>query len=261
MAKGFGDMMRQAKILQEKMAKMQEELGDKVVESSVGGGMVIAKANGPLFLYAYEAFKNIGIRNIHVTEGPPFYGAIVDVETMKPLVPGPGVMTYGQLRRPIMNRKVAMCTKLEDAEIMSSGGIWSTNDCLERMMCGSMLVGLHTAIQFHGHKLFSQVIEGISQFLDRKSLDLAEIVGVAAPTILDQEAHEDFMRERDVDMESIKIAIDAEKCKPCGICSSCIHGGIEATDGETPTVNLELCVRCGICESLCPNDAIAMQRI
>jgi DNA-binding YbaB/EbfC family protein len=46
MSKGFGDMMRQAKILQEKIAKMQEELGDKVVESSVGGGMVVARANG-----------------------------------------------------------------------------------------------------------------------------------------------------------------------------------------------------------------------
>jgi DNA-binding YbaB/EbfC family protein len=46
MAKGFGDMMKQARVLQEKMAKMQEELGDKIVESSVGGGMVVAKANG-----------------------------------------------------------------------------------------------------------------------------------------------------------------------------------------------------------------------
>ncbi|MBP1726383.1 MAG: hypothetical protein H6Q51_1681 [Deltaproteobacteria bacterium] len=46
MSKGFGDMMRQAKILQEKIARMQEELGEKVVESSVGGGMVVARANG-----------------------------------------------------------------------------------------------------------------------------------------------------------------------------------------------------------------------
>ena len=46
MAKGMGDMMKQARVLQEKMAKMQEELGDKIVESSVGGGMVVAKANG-----------------------------------------------------------------------------------------------------------------------------------------------------------------------------------------------------------------------
>ena len=46
MAKGFGDTMRQAKVLQEKMARIQEELGDKIVESSVGGGMVVARANG-----------------------------------------------------------------------------------------------------------------------------------------------------------------------------------------------------------------------
>ncbi|UCG11822.1 MAG: YbaB/EbfC family nucleoid-associated protein [Deltaproteobacteria bacterium] len=54
MAKGLGDMMRQAKVLQEKMAKMQEELGEKVVESSVGGGMVQAKANGRQELLSIE---------------------------------------------------------------------------------------------------------------------------------------------------------------------------------------------------------------
>ncbi len=54
MAKGFGDMMRQARVLQEKMAKMQEELGDKVVQSSVGGGMVVAEANGRQELLSIE---------------------------------------------------------------------------------------------------------------------------------------------------------------------------------------------------------------
>jgi DNA-binding YbaB/EbfC family protein len=54
MAKGFGDMMRQAKILQEKMAKMQEELADRTIESSVGGGMVVAKANGRQELLSIE---------------------------------------------------------------------------------------------------------------------------------------------------------------------------------------------------------------
>ena len=54
MAKGLGDMMRQAKILQEKMALMQEELGDRIVESSVGGGMVVAKANGRQELLTIE---------------------------------------------------------------------------------------------------------------------------------------------------------------------------------------------------------------
>ena len=45
MTKGFNPM-QQIKVLQEKMAKIQEELATKTVESSAGGGMVTAVVNG-----------------------------------------------------------------------------------------------------------------------------------------------------------------------------------------------------------------------
>jgi nucleoid-associated protein EbfC len=45
MVKGFNPM-QQVKMLQDKMAKMQEELAEKTVESSSGGGMVTAIMNG-----------------------------------------------------------------------------------------------------------------------------------------------------------------------------------------------------------------------
>jgi len=44
--KNMGKLMKQAQQLQAKMAKMQEELGDKTVEASAGGGMVKVVANG-----------------------------------------------------------------------------------------------------------------------------------------------------------------------------------------------------------------------
>ncbi len=44
--KGMGNMMKQAQQLQAKMMKLQEELADKTVESSSGGGMVKVTANG-----------------------------------------------------------------------------------------------------------------------------------------------------------------------------------------------------------------------
>ena len=44
--KGMGDMMKQAQKLQARMLKMQEELGEKTVESAVGGGMIKVVANG-----------------------------------------------------------------------------------------------------------------------------------------------------------------------------------------------------------------------
>ncbi len=42
----MGKLMKQAQQLQTKMAKMQEELSEKTVEASAGGGMVTAVANG-----------------------------------------------------------------------------------------------------------------------------------------------------------------------------------------------------------------------
>lgn len=44
--KGMGDLMKQAQKLQTKMLKLQEELADKTVETTSGGGMVKVVANG-----------------------------------------------------------------------------------------------------------------------------------------------------------------------------------------------------------------------
>ena len=46
MAKGMGNMMKQAQKLQSKIFKLQEELAERTVETAVGGGMVKAVANG-----------------------------------------------------------------------------------------------------------------------------------------------------------------------------------------------------------------------
>jgi len=46
MAKGMGNMMKQAQKLQSKIFKLQEEMADKKVEASVGGGMIKVTANG-----------------------------------------------------------------------------------------------------------------------------------------------------------------------------------------------------------------------
>ncbi len=43
---GLGDMMRQVQQMQQKMADMQKQLEDMVVEGSAGGGVVRVVANG-----------------------------------------------------------------------------------------------------------------------------------------------------------------------------------------------------------------------
>lgn len=44
--KGLGNMLKQAQQLQSKMLKVQEEMAEKTVEATVGGGMVTAVVNG-----------------------------------------------------------------------------------------------------------------------------------------------------------------------------------------------------------------------
>jgi len=44
--KGMSDLVRQAQIMQKKMAKMQEEMAQRTVDASSGGGMVTVRVNG-----------------------------------------------------------------------------------------------------------------------------------------------------------------------------------------------------------------------
>ena len=57
--KGMGNMMKQAQQLQSKMMKLQEELADKTVESSSGGGMVTVAANGRQQILSIQIEKEV----------------------------------------------------------------------------------------------------------------------------------------------------------------------------------------------------------
>jgi DNA-binding YbaB/EbfC family protein len=46
MAKGLGNMIKQAQQMQQKMARIQEEVAKQEIEASAGGGMVTAVVNG-----------------------------------------------------------------------------------------------------------------------------------------------------------------------------------------------------------------------
>ena len=54
MAKGLGNLMKQAQQMQQKMGQMQQELEGKEVEASAGGGMVTARVNGKQKLLALK---------------------------------------------------------------------------------------------------------------------------------------------------------------------------------------------------------------
>lgn len=56
---GMGNLLKQAQEMQARMSKIQEELAQKSVEGSSGGGMVQATVNGQLALTAVKIDKTV----------------------------------------------------------------------------------------------------------------------------------------------------------------------------------------------------------
>ena len=59
MAKGLGNIMKQAQQMQTRIARMQQELETKEVEASAGGGMVTARVNGKQELLSLSIEKAV----------------------------------------------------------------------------------------------------------------------------------------------------------------------------------------------------------
>jgi DNA-binding YbaB/EbfC family protein len=57
--KGMGNMMKQAQQLQSKMLKLQEEMAEKTVEATSGGGMVKVVANGSQRIVSVQIEKEV----------------------------------------------------------------------------------------------------------------------------------------------------------------------------------------------------------
>ncbi len=59
MAKGLGNIMKQAQMMQQKMTKLQEELAERTIEATAGGGMVTAVANGKQQIVSLKIEKEV----------------------------------------------------------------------------------------------------------------------------------------------------------------------------------------------------------
>ncbi len=57
--KGMGNMLKQAQKLQSKMVKLQEELAEKTVETTSGGGMVKVVASGKQQIVSIQIEKEV----------------------------------------------------------------------------------------------------------------------------------------------------------------------------------------------------------
>ncbi|PLX91511.1 MAG: YbaB/EbfC family nucleoid-associated protein [Desulfuromonas sp.] len=59
MAKGLGNIMKQAQQMQQKIARLQQELEGREIEAAAGGGMVTAVVNGKQQLLSVKIEKAV----------------------------------------------------------------------------------------------------------------------------------------------------------------------------------------------------------
>jgi DNA-binding YbaB/EbfC family protein len=57
--KGFGNIMKEAQRLQQQMLEMQEQVAQKKVEATAGGGMVTVEANGKQELLSIKIDREV----------------------------------------------------------------------------------------------------------------------------------------------------------------------------------------------------------
>ena len=145
--------------------------------------------------------------------------------------------------------------------ISGIGGVTTWRDAAEFFTLGAGNVQVCTAAMTYGFKIVSEMISGLSEWMDEKNIKAVdEIIGRALPN---------FTEWQHLDLNYVtKAQIDQDLCIKCGRCyaacedtshqaiSDTINGsrGFEVIDSE--------CVACNLCVNVCPvENCITMREL
>jgi dihydropyrimidine dehydrogenase (NAD+) subunit PreA len=162
----------------------------------------------------------------------------------------------GPAVKPIALNMVAQIARNNNTQslpISGIGGVTTWRDAAEFLTLGAGNVQVCTAAMTYGFKIVSEMISGLSQWMDEKEIkSVDEVIGRALPN---------FTEWQHLDLNYItKAQIDQDLCIKCGRCyaacedtshqaiTSSINGlrGFEVIDAE--------CVACNLCVNVCPVD-------
>jgi dihydropyrimidine dehydrogenase (NAD+) subunit PreA len=109
-------------------------------------------------------------------------------------------------------------------------------------------IGGVTAVMTYGFKIVSEMISGLSQYLDDKQIGLSDLVGRAVPNVTDWQ----YLNLNYV----TKARIDQDACIKCGrcyaACEDTSHQAISMSPERVFEVMDDECVACNLCVNVCP---------
>lgn len=190
---------------------------------------------------------------------------VINVETAEPVESGTYCSWSRGMTRGTSLHAADAISKLVKIPVISSGGMYTWRDAVERIMVGALGIAVHTAIFHKGYKVIQPMIDGIKDFMERKSYSkIEDMLGIASPHMMNFGEFMGYLGRRLVDpekkqytapKEDVIVRVNADDCNGCRICVECLWGAVTMKD-EKAVIDLEECERCGRCWSLCPTDAI-----
>ncbi len=191
----------------------------------------------------------------------------VDLDNFAPMPTIDGKGSHGGYCGPAvkpialsMVSEIARDAETHGLPISGVGGITTWRDAAEFLALGATNVQVCTAVMTYGFKIVSEMISGLSFYLDEKGMTLSDLIGRAVPNVSDwQHLNLNYVT---------KARINQDLCIKCGrchiVCEDTSHQAITATrNGERffEVVDSE-CVGCNLCVNVCPvEDCITMERI
>jgi dihydropyrimidine dehydrogenase (NAD+) subunit PreA len=191
----------------------------------------------------------------------------VDLDLMAPTPTVDGKGSHGgycgPAVKPIALNMVAEIARNQvtaDLPISGIGGISNWRDAAEFIALGASNVQICTAVMVNGFRIVEGMIDGLSNWMDRKGYRrIADFQGAAIRNVVDWNA---------LNMNfSVKAVIDQALCIDCGrchiACEDTAHQAIRITEAggrRIFEVVAEDCVGCNLCFHVCPvPNCIAMR--
>ncbi|MGL6208490.1 MAG: NAD-dependent dihydropyrimidine dehydrogenase subunit PreA [Paracoccaceae bacterium] len=177
----------------------------------------------------------------------------LDSFSPEPMIDGKGTHGgyCGPAVKPIalnMVAEIARNAATRGLPISGIGGVTTWRDAAEFMALGAGNVQVCTAVMTYGFKIVSEMISGLSEYLDAKEMALSDLVGRATPNVTDWQ----FLNLNYV----TKARIDPDACISCGrcfaACEDTSHQAIAIKPGRVFEVIDAECVACNLCVNVCP---------
>jgi len=150
--------------------------------------------------------------------------------------------------------------KLPELYVSGCGGVRNAGHVIQYLLLGCKTVQVATAIFYHGHKLFNELVQGISKWMEEKGytspkeftgklLDYYRLPKI--PQISYPPTEKPYPYEVEVDMS---------KCNFCGRCQDVCFYDLIQVDRKTRTVkiNKDECWNCALCIGVCTQNALKL---